>query len=51
MTYNEFVEGINDPKKIKQIDFYIDGYNHYRNCKSVFVNGDKYLIPVSCKFL
>ena len=32
MTYDEFIEGINNPNKIKQIDFYIDGYNHYRNC-------------------
>ena len=32
MTYNEFIDGINDPNKIKQINFYIDGYNHYRNC-------------------
>ena len=32
MTYDEFIEGINNPDKIKQIDFYIEGYNHYRNC-------------------
>ena len=32
MTYEEFIEGINDPKKIKQVNFYIEGYNHYRNC-------------------
>lgn len=32
MTYDEFLEGINNPDKIKQIDFYIEGYNHYRNC-------------------
>lgn len=32
MTYDEFIEGINDPDKIKQIDFYIEGYNHYRKC-------------------
>ena len=28
MTYEEFIEGINDPKKIKQVNFYIEGYNH-----------------------
>ena len=32
MTYDEFINGINDPNKIKQINFYINGYNHYRNC-------------------
>lgn len=32
MTYDEFIDGINDSSKIKQIDFYIEGYNHYRNC-------------------
>ena len=26
MTYDEFIEGINNPDKIKQIDFYIEGY-------------------------
>lgn len=31
MYYKEFIDGIND-KRIKQIDFYIDGYNHYKNC-------------------
>ena len=25
MTYDEFIEGINNPDKIKQMDFYIDG--------------------------
>ena len=25
MTYDEFLEGINNPDKIKQIDFYIEG--------------------------
>ena len=32
MTYDEFIEGINNPNKIKQVNFYIEGYNHYRNC-------------------
>ncbi len=32
MTYEEFIIGINDSKKIKQIDFYIEGYRHYNNC-------------------
>lgn len=32
MTYEEFIGGINDSTKIKQINFYIDGYNHYKNC-------------------
>ena len=32
MTYNGFIDDINDSNKIKQIDFNIDGYNHYRNC-------------------
>ena len=32
MEYKEFIDGINDPKMIKQIDFYIQGYNHYRKC-------------------
>lgn len=32
MTYNEFIEGINNPDKIKQMDFYIDGYGHYNSC-------------------
>lgn len=32
MKYNEFINGINDPNGIKQIDFYLEGYNHYRNC-------------------
>ncbi len=32
MTYDEFINGINDSNKIKQINFYINGYNHYRNC-------------------
>jgi len=32
MRYEEFIKGINDEKKIKQIDFYIDGYAHYKNC-------------------
>ena len=32
LEYNDFIEGINNPYKIKQIDFYVDGYSHYRNC-------------------
>ena len=32
MTYDEFLEGINNSDKIKQIDFYIKRYNYYRNC-------------------
>ena len=32
MTYEEFIKEINDEKKIKQIDFYVDGYAHYKNC-------------------
>ena len=32
MSYEEFIKNINDEKKIKQIDFYIDGYSHYKNC-------------------
>ena len=32
MEYKEFIDGINDSKIIKQIDFYIQGYNHYRKC-------------------
>ncbi|MBR2340070.1 MAG: hypothetical protein IKA74_04480 [Clostridia bacterium] len=32
MNYDEFIKGINDEQKIKQIDFYIDGYAHYKNC-------------------
>ena len=32
LTYKEFVEGINDKANIKQIDFSIEGYGHYRAC-------------------
>lgn len=32
MEYKEFIDGINDSKIIKQIDFYIQRYNHYRKC-------------------
>ena len=32
MTYDEFIEGINNPNKIKQMDFYINGYGHYNSC-------------------
>ena len=31
MSYEQFIEDINS-KKIKQIDFYVDGYAHYHHC-------------------
>ncbi len=31
MTYKDFIDGINCGW-IKQIDFYLEGYGHYRNC-------------------
>ena len=32
LEYKDFIEGINNPKGIKQIDFYVDGYPHYHSC-------------------
>ncbi len=32
MSYEEFIKSINNEKEIKQIDFYVDGYAHYKNC-------------------
>ena len=32
LRYEDFIKGINDPKGIKQIDFYVDGYQHYHSC-------------------
>lgn len=31
MTYNEFIDNINN-KKIYKITFYVQDYNHYNNC-------------------
>ncbi len=32
MTYEEFIKGINNRTRIKQINFYIKNYHHYKNC-------------------
>ncbi|MCM1043147.1 MAG: hypothetical protein NC350_02925 [Corallococcus sp.] len=32
MEYKEFIDGINNRNGIKQIDFYVKDYPHYRSC-------------------
>ena len=32
MSYEDFIKNINDENGIKQIDFYVDGYAHYKDC-------------------
>ena len=37
MTYENFINELNN-KKIKKIEFYIEGYSHYNNCSIEYFN-------------